>query len=106
MFSPHGLAIPAAVSMIDRHAPAAEDEFADTGHRADLYASSDTAHSFRRMSLRAKALVTSRLEVLERRGDGPKLAQALRRPDGQPRENAPVSQSAPSSFDRRPTETR
>jgi hypothetical protein len=34
--------------MIGRHAPAAEDEFADTGNRAGLYASADTAHSFRK----------------------------------------------------------
>jgi hypothetical protein len=32
--------------MIGRHAPATEDEFADTGNRADLYASADTTHSF------------------------------------------------------------
>jgi hypothetical protein len=57
-------------------------------------------------SLRAHAPVSSRLEVLERRGDGLKIAQALRRPGGQPRENAPVSQSAPNSFHRRATETR
>jgi hypothetical protein len=38
MFLSSGLAIPTAVSMIGRHAPATEDEFADTGYRADLYA--------------------------------------------------------------------
>ena len=34
------------LSLIGRHAAATEDEFADTGNRADLYASADTTHSF------------------------------------------------------------
>jgi hypothetical protein len=45
-----------------------------------------------------EAPVTSRLEVLERRGGGLKIAQALRRPGGQPRGNA--------RSHRRATETR